>query len=85
MYVDSKGGYMELSTIIVAILALIGTLGGSYMANNKTTAVIEEKIKRLTERVEKHNQLVERTYKIESDLRTVFIRIDELREDLDKQ
>ena len=76
---------MELSTIIVAILALIGTLGGSYMANNKTTAVIEEKIKRLTERVEKHNQLVERTYKIESDLRTVFIRIDELREDLDKQ
>ena len=85
MYVDSKGGYMDLSTIIVAILALIGTLGGSYMANNKTTAVIEEKIKRLTERVEKHNQLVERTYKIESDLRTVFIRIDELREDLDKQ
>ena len=85
MYVGSRGGDMELSTIIVAILALIGTLGGSYMANNKTTAVIEEKIKRLTERVEKHNQLVERTYKIESDLRTVFIRIDELREDLDKQ
>ena len=76
---------MELSTIIVAMLALVGTLGGSYMAHNKTTAVIEEKIKHLAERVEKHNQLVERTYKIESDLRTVFIRIDELREDLDKK
>ena len=31
--------------IIVAVLALIGTLAGSYFSNNKNTAVINEKIK----------------------------------------
>lgn len=35
--------------IIVAILALVGTLAGSYFSNNKNTAVINEKIKDLKE------------------------------------
>lgn len=30
-----------LAEIIVAILALIGTITGSFMANNKTTAVMQ--------------------------------------------
>lgn len=30
-----------LAEIIVAILALIGTIAGSFMANNKTTAVMQ--------------------------------------------
>ena len=53
--------------IIIAILALIGTLAGSYFSNNKNTAVMDEKIKDikediqiLSERVNKHNNLVER-------------------------
>ena len=32
---------MLITEIIVAILALIGTLFGSYVANNKTTAVMQ--------------------------------------------
>lgn len=31
--------------IIVAIIAFIGTLAGSYFANSKTTAVMQEQIK----------------------------------------
>lgn len=53
--------------IIVAILALIGTLAGSYFSNNKNTAVMDEKIKdlkkdieTLSDRVNRHNNLVER-------------------------
>ena len=53
--------------LIIAILALIGTLAGSYFSNNKNTAVMDEKIKDikediqiLSERVNKHNNLVER-------------------------
>lgn len=53
--------------IIVAILALIGTLAGSYFSNNKHTAVMDEKIKdlkkdieTLSDRVNRHNNLVER-------------------------
>ena len=53
--------------IIVAILAFVGTLAGSYFSNNKTTAVINEKIKDLKEdiqilsnRVDRHNNLISR-------------------------
>ena len=53
--------------IIVAILALIGTLAGSYFSNNKNTAVINEKIKDLKEdiqilsnSVDRHNNLISR-------------------------
>ena len=30
-----------LAEIFIAVIALIGTLGGSYMANSKTTAVMQ--------------------------------------------
>ena len=70
--------------IIIAILALIGTLGGSYFANNKNQAVMDEKIKDikedikiLSERVNKHNQLVERMAVVED-------RISHIEKDIDK-
>lgn len=62
--------------IIVAILALVGTLAGSYFSNNKNTAVINEKIKDLKEdiqilsnRVDRHNNLVERMAIVEEHIK----------------
>ena len=62
--------------IIVAILALIGTLAGSYFSNNKNTAVINEKIKdlkkdveTLSDRVNRHNNLVERMAIVEEHIK----------------
>lgn len=70
--------------IIVALLALIGTLAGSYFANNKNQAVMDEKIKDIKEdisvlsnRVDKHNQLVERMAIVED-------RINHIEKDIDK-
>lgn len=71
---------MVSETVIVALLALIGSMFGSYMTGNRTTAVIEERLNSLEEKVNKHNNLIERMYKCESDIKTAFIRIDELRE-----
>ncbi len=51
--------------IIVAILSFIGTLVGSLLASSKTRAVLEYKIDDLQKRVDKHNQVIERTYKLE--------------------
>lgn len=58
--------------IIVAILAFVGTLAGSYFSNNKTTAVIQEQIKNIKEdisilsnRVDKHNNLISRMSVVE--------------------
>lgn len=71
-----------MDTVIVAVISLLGTLAGSYFANSKTTALLSYRMEQLEKKVEKHNQVVERTYKIEKDLNTAFIRIDELKEEM---
>lgn len=66
-------------TIIVALIAFLGTCFGSYMTQNKTTAVIEEKILNLTRKVEEHNNLVKRTYELEKKVATIETRIEEIK------
>lgn len=53
------------STVIVAIISLVGTLTGTFggiMTSNKLTGY---RIEKLEEKVNKHNNLIERTYKLE--------------------
>lgn len=52
-------------TIIVAILSLIGTLCGAYFANRKSSALIAYRLEQLEKKVSKHNNVIERTYKLE--------------------
>ena len=56
-------------TIIVALitggLALLGTLGGSYLANRKSAALIAYRLEQLEQKVQAHNNLVERMYQVE--------------------
>lgn len=72
-------------TVVVAVLALIGTLGGTYggilTANKLTNYRIEE----LEKKVEKHNRVVERIYilerneaVIEEELKVANHRINDL-------
>ena len=54
-------------SIVVALLSLIGTLGGSFcgiMAANKLTTY---RIEQLEKKVEKHNNVIDRVYKLEKD------------------
>ena len=52
-------------TVLVAILSLIGTLAGAYIANRKSIALIIYRLEQLENKVNKHNQVIERTYKLE--------------------
>lgn len=54
-----------IESIIVAVLALLGTLGGAYFANRKSAALIAYRLEQLEQKVQAHNNLVERTYKLE--------------------
>ena len=67
------------STIVVAVLSLIGTLGGSIIvglvSNNKTLYRIEQ----LEHKVEKHNKVVERMAVAENTLKAHQHQIDELK------
>lgn len=53
--------------VIVAILSLVGTLVGSYLANKKSAALIAYRLEQLEEKVNKHNQVVEHTFRLEDN------------------
>ena len=64
--------------VIVALIAFCGTCAGSYFANNKNQAVLDEKIKDikddikvLSDRVDKHNNLIERMAVVEQKLKNL--------------
>ena len=72
-------------TIIVAIISLAGTLIGSYLAQRKTTALVVYRLDELEKKVDKHNNLIERMYKVEErqsvqekELKVVNHRIKDL-------
>ena len=71
--------------VIIAALALVGTLVGSMLANNKHQAVMQEQLKgvkddinTLSTRVDKHNSLVERMVVVEQRSKSNSHRIDSL-------
>ncbi len=79
-----------MESYIPAIITLIGTilsalisagiaLTTSRRANDKTMAVMQERIRILTEEVHKHNQLIERTYKLEGAIDNIRSRLDKER------
>lgn len=72
-------------SLIVAILSLAGTLVGAYLANRKSTALVVYRLEQLENKVNKHNQVIERTYKLEEQeslleekIRVANHRIDDL-------
>ena len=57
-----------MESIIVACITGVVTLIGVILSNSKSRAVLETKLEALTEKVEKHNQVLERTYRLEQDM-----------------
>jgi len=54
-----------LVAVITAGLAFLGTAVGAYYSNQKTTALVVYRLEQLEEKVNKHNNVIERTYKLE--------------------
>lgn len=69
----------ELFQIIVP--ALFGAIPAIIIAIN-TNRLIAYRVDELSKKVEKHNQVVERTFKLEGDTATLFKKQDELRDDI---
>ena len=54
-----------MESVIVAALALVGTLAGTYFSNRRSAALIAYRLEALEKRVQAHNSLVERMYQVE--------------------
>lgn len=60
-----------MESIIAAAITGILTLVGVIVANSRSQAVLEVKIDELSKRVDKHNEVLERTYALERDMAVV--------------
>lgn len=54
--------------IVVALLGLVGTLGGSFLGVLAGTKLTNYRLAQLEEKVEKHNKVVERTFILEGQV-----------------
>ena len=53
--------------VIVAIISLIGTLGGTFGGILTSSKLTNYRLEQLEKKVEKHNSVIERTYKLETE------------------
>lgn len=63
-------------TIVVAIIGLVGSGLGSLIGVIASSKLTQYRIQKLEEQVNKHNNLVERTYRLEG-------RVDEAEHDIE--
>ena len=66
--------------IVVALLAFLGTCVGTLGGILASSKMVNYRIDQLEKKVEKHNSVVERTYKLEGEVRELQHEIKDLKE-----
>ena len=69
---------MDWTTIIVAALAMVGTICGSWFGVRESNRLVTFRLAALEAKVTKHNNLVERMVVVEQSTKSAHHRIDEL-------
>lgn len=68
-----------MTEVIVALLGLAGTLAGSFLGVLASQKLTQFRLNQLENQVNKHNQIVERTYKLEGQMAECIHEIKELK------
>ncbi len=67
------------SEVLVALLGLAGTLAGSFLGVLASQKLTNFRLQALEEKVNKHNNIVERTYKLEGAVTEIQHDIKDLK------
>lgn len=67
-------------TVVVALIALVGTIASGIISAVVSARLTNYRIEQLEKKVDKHNNLIERMYKVEEDISLIKKDIDNLRE-----
>lgn len=65
-----------ISAAITATITLIVCLVNNHYQSNATRTLIEYKLDQLTKRVDKHNNVIERVYRLEQNEAVIEEKID---------
>lgn len=63
-------------TIIVALISLVGSLAGTFSGVIVGSKLLTYRVEQLEKKVDKHNNVVERVYKLEREQAVTDERID---------
>lgn len=67
------------NTIIVALLSCAGTVLGSGLGIITSSKLTNYRIEQLEKKVDKHNTVIERTYRLEEQTREIAADVKELK------
>lgn len=56
---------MEWIAFAASVVTALLSFAGVYLSNRKSAALMEYRLKKLEEKVDAHNKVIERTYKLE--------------------
>ena len=56
-----------MESIIVSVISLVGTIAGSFGGILVANKLTNYRVEQLEKKVEKHNNVIERVYKLEQD------------------
>ena len=70
---------MNLETILVALITAGFAFLGVYISNRKQAALVAYRLEKLEEKVDKHNNVLERMYRLEETVKNLQGEVKELR------
>lgn len=66
--------------IIVALISLAGTLGGSFLGVITSNKLVNYRLQQLEEKVNQHNNLIDRMYKCEEEINLIQMEEKQIEE-----
>ena len=70
---------MNLETVVAALITAGFAFLGVYMSNRKQAALVAYRLEKLEEKVDKHNNVVERMYRLEEQVKSLQSELNDLR------
>ena len=70
--------------IVIALIGIVPSVLVAIVSIISNNAIVKVKIEELEKHVNKHNQIVERTYTLERDLATYWSKYDEIKARVDR-
>lgn len=70
---------MEWIAFAASVLTAIFSFLGVYLSNRKQTALMAYRMEQLEKKVDKHNQVIERTYKLEERASVLETEVNDMK------
>ncbi len=70
---------MNVETIVVALITAGFAFLGVYISNRKQAALVAYRLEKLEQKVDKHNSVVERMYRLEENVKNLQAEVTELK------